>query len=205
MAGSLEEAAEGAEHVQESGPEEVEWKRRTFAQLEALTGPGTVLATSSSFITSSEISRDNLEQGRMLVGHPFNPVLVLPLVEVVGGSNTHPETVEAAVETYRAVGKHPVVVGAEVQGFIGNRLQFVLLAEALHLVEQGVATPEEIAGTVRSEFLPPQAVVTDMFSGKALAHVDDLHSFPVEMPPHHGMSLLVEAPPPPDDEVALHS
>lgn len=64
---------------------------------------------------------------------------------------------------------------------------------------------EEIAGTVRSEFLPPQAVVTDMFSGKALAHVDDLHSFPVEMPPHHGMSLLVEAPPPPDDEVALHS
>ena len=53
---------------------------------------------------------------------------------------------------------------------------------------------EEIAGTVRSEFLPPQAVVTDMFSGKTLAHVDDLHSFPVEMPPHHGMSLLVELP-----------
>ncbi|WP_304111670.1 maltose alpha-D-glucosyltransferase [Mycolicibacterium bacteremicum] len=64
---------------------------------------------------------------------------------------------------------------------------------------------EEIAGAVRSEFLPPQAAVTDMFSGKALAHVDDLHSFPVEMPPHHGMSLLVEAPPPPDDEVAPHS
>lgn len=159
VAGSLEEAAEGAEHVQESGPEDLEWKRRTFAQLEAATGPGTVLATSSSFITSSEISRDNLEQGRMLVGHPFNPVLVLPLVEVVGGSNTHPQAVEAAVETYRAVGKHPVVVGAEVQGFIGNRLQFVLLAEALHLVEQGVATPEEIDEVVRTSLGPRWAAL----------------------------------------------
>ncbi|QRO87228.1 3-hydroxyacyl-CoA dehydrogenase NAD-binding domain-containing protein [Kytococcus sedentarius] len=153
-AASLEEAVEGAAHVQESGPEDLEWKRGTFAQLEAATGPETVLATSSSFITASEISRDNLEQGRTLVGHPFNPVLVLPLVEVVGGPGTSSSTVEAAVETYRSVGKHPVVVGAEVQGFIGNRLQFVLLAEALHLVEQGVATPEEIDEVVRTSLGP---------------------------------------------------
>ncbi|WP_374928411.1 3-hydroxyacyl-CoA dehydrogenase NAD-binding domain-containing protein [Kytococcus sedentarius] len=158
-AASPEEAGDGAVHVQEPGPEDLEWKRRTFAQLEAATGPDAVLATSSSFITASSISEGNLEQGRMLVGHPFNPVLVLPLVEVVGGPQTAERAVQAAVETYRSVGKHPVVVGAEVQGFIGNRLQFVLLAEALHLVEQGVATPQEIDEVVRTSLGPRWAAL----------------------------------------------
>ncbi len=156
---TVETAVEGVRHVQEAGPEDVHWKRDFFARAEQVAPPEAVLATSSSFITATALCQDTLRGDRVLVGHPFNPVTVLPLVEVVGGERTDPAAVQDAVETYSSVGKHPVVVGAEVQGFIGNRLQFVLLAEALHLVETGVATPEQIDEVMRTSLGPRWAAL----------------------------------------------
>jgi 3-hydroxyacyl-CoA dehydrogenase len=142
------EAVRGADFVQESGPERLDLKQALYREMDAAARPGVVLATSSSGILVSQIQSACAEPGRVLVGHPFNPPHLIPLVEVVGGEATSAEAVAAALAFYRAVGKHPIHVKKEVRGHIANRLQAALWREAFGLVHSGVATAADIDAAI---------------------------------------------------------
>ncbi|GGF40327.1 putative 3-hydroxyacyl-CoA dehydrogenase [Marmoricola endophyticus] len=134
----LAEAVTGVDLVQENGPERLEIKQTIFAEVLAHAPADAVLATSSSSIASSLIA-EGLEDGtRLLVGHPFNPPALMPLVEVVPGTDTAPATVERAIALYRELDRVPVVVRKEMPGHVANRLQTALSREAQYLVEDGV-------------------------------------------------------------------
>ncbi|MCY4348313.1 MAG: 3-hydroxyacyl-CoA dehydrogenase NAD-binding domain-containing protein, partial [Thiotrichales bacterium] len=111
-----------------------------------------VIASSTSGLRPSDMQRDLAHPGRMLVGHPFNPVYLLPLVEIVGGQATDAAAVERADAVYQSIGMKPVVVRQEIDAFIGDRLQEALWREALWLVHDGVATVEEIDDVIRYSF-----------------------------------------------------
>jgi carnitine 3-dehydrogenase len=139
------EAAARADFVQENGPEREGVKHELFAVLDAAARPDVVLASSSSGMLPSVIARCcPRHPERVLVGHPFNPPHLIPLVEVVPGERTTPQSVEAAMTFYRQVGKRPVHLRREVPGHVANRLQAALWQEAYSLVERGVATVEDI-------------------------------------------------------------
>jgi carnitine 3-dehydrogenase len=139
------EAVADADFVQENGPEREDVKHALFAVLDAAARPDVVLASSSSGLLPSMIARGALEHPeRVLVGHPFNPPHLIPLVEVVPGEKTTEESVETAMAFYAAVGKRPIRVRREVPGHIANRLQAALWQEAYSLVERGVATVADI-------------------------------------------------------------
>ena len=140
----LAEAVDGAEFVQESAPENLEVKRSLYAALGALAPPGAVIASSTSGLTMTDIQAHCPTPARTVVGHPFNPPYLLPLVEIAGGRDTSPETIAWARDFYRAAGKEPLVLAREVPGFIATRLQEALWREALHMVASGEATPEQI-------------------------------------------------------------
>jgi ketoreductase RED1 len=144
IASSLEEAARDASLVQESGPEQIEFKRGCFAQLETFVQPGALLLSSTSSLRATHIAAGMKDPRQMLVGHPFNPPHIMPLVEIVPGEKTAPEAVEEAVRFYRALGKAPVVLHREIDGFVGNRLQAAVLRESIYLVQQGVISVEEL-------------------------------------------------------------
>ncbi len=141
---SLEEAVTGADVVQENGPERRKLKRDLFVRIEESCPPGALLLSSTSGIMPSEMSADMVDPGRVVVGHPFNPPHVVPLVEVVPGPRTPVETVGAAVAFYASLGKAPVVLHKEIGGFVANRLQSAIFQEAVHLVLSGVVTAEEL-------------------------------------------------------------
>jgi ketoreductase RED1 len=146
LAADVTEAVRDADVVQENGPERVEFKQDLFATL-AREAPGhALLLSSSSAIPSTEFTKDLADDAaaRVLIGHPFNPPHLVPLVEVVPGERTGEDTVRAAVDFYTSVGRTPVVERKEIPGFVGNRLQNALSREAVYLVEQGVVTPEEL-------------------------------------------------------------
>ena len=140
----LEAAVTGADVVQENGPERLELKQELFARIEAAAPPHALLLSSTSGLMPSDMGASMREPGRVVVGHPFNPPHVVPLVEVVPGGQSTPETVEAAVAFYRSLGKVPVVLHKEIGGFVANRLQSAVFREAVHLVLSGVVTPEEL-------------------------------------------------------------
>jgi len=144
IARELEPAASGADLVQESGPEQIAFKRECFACLERFVKPGALLFSSTSSLRASEIAREMQHPERMMVGHPFNPPHIMPLVEIVPGQKTSPEAVAEARAFYRALGKAPVVLHREINGFVGNRLQAAVLRESIYLVEQGVVSVEEL-------------------------------------------------------------
>jgi 3-hydroxyacyl-CoA dehydrogenase len=146
---SLAAAVEGAALVQECAPERLDLKRGLYAELGALTGPGVVLASSSSAIPAGELSRDLPDADRVLVGHPGNPPYLLPVIEVVPGPGTSPAIVDRATALYRGAGLHPVRLRREVEGFVFNRLQGALLREAYCLLRDGVADVEDIDTVVR--------------------------------------------------------
>jgi carnitine 3-dehydrogenase len=138
-------AAAGADFVQENGPEREDVKHRLFAVLDEAARPEVVLASSSSGLLPSVIGRGAPgHPERVLIGHPFNPPHLIPLVEVVPGEKTAEEAVEAAIAFYAAVGKKPIRLRQEVPGHIANRLQAALWQEAYSLVERGVATVADI-------------------------------------------------------------
>jgi 3-hydroxyacyl-CoA dehydrogenase len=139
-----EEAVAGAEFVQENGPEREDLKRELFARLDAAARPDAIIATSSSGLLMSRIQHVCTRPERCVVGHPFNPPHLVPLVEVVAGELTSPSSVERAFAFYRAIGKRPIRVRKEVPGHIANRLQAALWREAFYLVEQGAASVEDI-------------------------------------------------------------
>ncbi len=144
FAASIREAVRDAQFVQESGPERLDVKRQLFAELDEAAAPGVVLASSSSGILISEVQSGCKRPDRVLIGHPFNPPHLIPLVEVVGGKLTSPAAVEAALAFYRSVGKRPIHVRKEVKGHVANRLQAALWREAFGLVQHGVATVADI-------------------------------------------------------------
>ncbi len=133
-------AARGATFVQESGPEREDTKIELFATLDAALPPETVIATSSSGLLVSRVSAKCKHPERCVIGHPFNPPHLIPLVEVVGGAKTSPAAVAQAMEFYRGIGKHPIHIKKEVRGHVANRLQAALWREAIHLVTEGVVS-----------------------------------------------------------------
>lgn len=144
LAGSVTESVKDADVVQENGPENVEFKKDLSKQLLEEAPEHALLLSSSSAIPSTAFTEDLPDASRVLIGHPFNPPHLIPLVEVVPGERTSQESVERAVEFYASLGRTPVVERKEIPGFVGNRLQNALSREAIYLVEQGVVTPAEL-------------------------------------------------------------
>jgi carnitine 3-dehydrogenase len=139
------EAVADADFVQENGPEREDVKHQLFAVLDAAARPEVVLASSSSGMLPSVIARGcPRHPERVVIGHPFNPPHLIPLVEVVPGEKTSEQAVEAALTFYTAVGKKPIRLRQELPGHVANRLQAALWQEAYSLVERGVATVADI-------------------------------------------------------------
>jgi len=139
-----EAAVTGVDLVQENGPERVDVKRELFARVESAVGPEVLILSSTSGLMPTELAAEMAHPGRLLVGHPFNPPHVLPLVEIVPGERTEQWAVDAAVDFYRGIGKSPVVLHKEIGGFVANRLQSAVFKESVHLVLEGVVTQEEL-------------------------------------------------------------
>lgn len=140
----LVSAVADADFVQESAPENEDLKRKLLARIDAAARPEVVIASSSSGLLPSRIQSDCAHPERIVIGHPFNPVYLLPLVEVLGGEGTEALAIETAMEHYRALGMRPLRVRTEVPGYISDRLQEALWREALHMVADGTASTEEI-------------------------------------------------------------
>jgi carnitine 3-dehydrogenase len=149
FAKTVEEAVAEADFVQESAPEREDLKRRLHAQIDAAARPDVVIASSSSGLLPSRFQADCKRPERVVVGHPFNPVYLLPLVEVLGGEKTSAEAIDRAMAFYRSIGMHALKVRTEVPGYIADRLQEALWREALHMVGEGVATTAEIDDSIR--------------------------------------------------------
>jgi carnitine 3-dehydrogenase len=140
----LATACAQAEFVQESAPEDLELKRTLLADIDAVTPADVVIGSSTSGYGMSDMQVRCAHPERTVVGHPFNPPYLIPLVEVVGGEATSPEAVTWAADFYRHAGKSVITMDREVPGFIANRLQEALWREALHMVNAGEATVEQI-------------------------------------------------------------
>ena len=145
----LDAAVASADVIQESAPERLELKRELHAQVSRAARPDALICSSTSGLLPSDFYAEALHPERCLVGHPFNPVYLLPLVEVVGGSQTSAANLERAEAFYRELGMRPLRVRKEVPGFIADRLLEALWREALHLVNDGVATTGEIDDAIR--------------------------------------------------------
>jgi 3-hydroxyacyl-CoA dehydrogenase len=141
---SLDATVDGAGFIQENGPERVDIKRQTLARMSAVAPAGTLIASSSSGIRISDIQDAAAHPERVVLGHPFNPPHLIPLVEVVGGRLTSPHAIEQAMQFYASLGKKPIHIRQEVKGHVANRLQAALWREAFSLVEQGVASVSDI-------------------------------------------------------------
>jgi carnitine 3-dehydrogenase len=146
--GNLEVAVQGADFVQENGPERDEVKRGLFERLDAVLPPRVILASSSSGLKMSSIQSGCRHPERCVIGHPFNPPYLVPLVEVVGGAKTSPEILQRAMRFYASVKKHPILLRKEATGHVANRLQAAIWREAIHLVAEGVASVEDVDSAV---------------------------------------------------------
>jgi carnitine 3-dehydrogenase / betainyl-CoA thioesterase len=146
---SPEEAADGADFVQESGPEREDLKRGLLAAASRAAAADVVIASSTSGLRPSHLQADMPHPERFCVGHPFNPVYILPLVEVCGGERTASETSERAAAVYRSLGMRPLVLRREIDAFVADRLLEALWREALWLVADDVATVEEVDDAIR--------------------------------------------------------
>ena len=141
---NLEEAVADAQFVQESAPERLAIKQGLYEVLGRAVPADVVIGSSTSGLTMTEIQAKCSTPERTVIGHPFNPPYLLPLVEIIGGKQTDPAAVEWARDFYAASGKAPLVMKKEIPGFVATRLQEALWREALHMVANGEATPEDI-------------------------------------------------------------
>ncbi len=135
---SLAGAVAGADLVQENGPERPDFKMKLFADIDEAAPVTSIIASSSSGITPSVMQSKCKHPERVLVGHPFNPPHLIPLVEVVGGAKTSPEYIQRAMAFYASIGKKPILLKKEIPGHVANRLQVALFKEVLYLIEQDV-------------------------------------------------------------------
>lgn len=144
FAPNIASAVSEAEFVQENVPERTGLKSEVLTEIDAATPPASVIASSTSGLPMTTLQKGCKYPERCVVGHPFNPPYLIPLVEVVGGEQTEPEVMRWAVDFYRAMGKHPLRLEREIPGFLADRLLEAVWREALHLVAEGLATVEEI-------------------------------------------------------------
>ena len=144
ISSNLEDVVQNAEFIQESGPERLDIKQALYKQLGEIVAPHIVIASSTSGLMMSDIHAECATPERTLVGHPFNPPYLLPLVELVGGAGTDAKAIEWADAFYRHAGKEPLILKKEIPRFVATRLQEALWREALHMVANDEATPEDI-------------------------------------------------------------
>ena len=137
-----------ADFVQENAPERPDFKIKLFAEMDDATPPESILASSSSGITMDVIQSQCKRPERCVIGHPFNPPHVIPLVEVVGGAKTSPETIEKTMAFYASIGKKPIRLYKALPGHVANRLQAALYKEVLYLIQQGVLSVEDADAAV---------------------------------------------------------
>ncbi|MDH2356906.1 3-hydroxyacyl-CoA dehydrogenase NAD-binding domain-containing protein [Bradyrhizobium sp. SSUT112] len=149
---SVADAVRDVELVHESAPERLELKQQLLAQACRAAAPETLICSSTSMLRPSLLQAQMPRPERLLVAHPFQPVYLVPLVELCAGERTAPEMLPRAGAIFRAVGMHPLVVRKEIHGFIANRLQTAGWREALWLVHEGIATIQEIDDAVRYSF-----------------------------------------------------
>ncbi|MDR5873814.1 L-carnitine dehydrogenase [Vreelandella gomseomensis] len=149
FANTLEEAVNDADLIQENVPERLALKQDILAAIDAAAAPGVIIGSSTSGFKPTDLQK-HCQQAprRVIVAHPFNPVYLLPLVELVGGDVTQPEQLASAQALYQALAMRPLLVRREIEGHIADRLMEALWREALHLVNDGVATTEEIDAAV---------------------------------------------------------
>ncbi|MFE0178673.1 3-hydroxyacyl-CoA dehydrogenase NAD-binding domain-containing protein [Streptomyces sp. NPDC059002] len=140
----LARAVADADVVVENAPENLELKQELFERIGAAVRPGALLLSSTSTLNPDAMGARMADSGRLVVGHPFNPPHVVPLVEVVAGERTSPDAVREAVEFFESVGRVPVVLRKPILAFAANRLQSALLRESVHLVREGVVSLEEL-------------------------------------------------------------
>ena len=138
FAPTMKSALSEADLVQENGPERPDFKIKLFAAMDDATPPDSIIASSSSGITMSVMQSACKRPERCVIGHPFNPPHIIPLVEVVGGAKTSPAAIQQAMAFYAAIGKKPILLHKELPGHVGNRLQAALYREVMHLIQQGV-------------------------------------------------------------------
>jgi 3-hydroxyacyl-CoA dehydrogenase len=146
---SLADAVQDVDLVQENGPETVETKRAIFEELDRLAPPGAILVSSTSAIVASKFTEGLSGRARCLVGHPVNPPHLVPLVELCAAPWTSQDAIERARAMYDRVEQVPILVRREIEGFVLNRLQGALLAEAFRLVGEGVVSPQDLDKTVK--------------------------------------------------------
>jgi 3-hydroxyacyl-CoA dehydrogenase len=139
-----EKAVRDVQFVQENGPERLVFKQELFKRLDACTDPSVLLVSSSSGITPSEFQLHAKHPERILLGHPFNPPHLIPLVEVCGGKAMSEEAIQQTLAFYTAIGKKPIRLNKEMKGHVANRLQAALWQEAFYLVQQGVVSAEDV-------------------------------------------------------------
>src|SRR3954467_6566520 len=144
----MKEALSGADLVQENGPERPDFKMKLYAEMDEITPVDSLLASSSSGITPSVIQSKCRHPERVVIGHPFNPPHIIPLVEVVGGSKTSPEAVQQAISFYASIGKKPIHLKKELPGHVANRFQAALYREMLYIIEQGILSVEDTDAAV---------------------------------------------------------
>lgn len=149
---SLAGAVEGADFVQESTPERLDLKQALFADLDRLVPPDILVGSSTSSLPVTQMQADLATADRFVLGHPFNPVHLMPLVEVGGGERTAPQAVDTAFTFYTAIGKQPIRLQREIFGHIGNRLTAAMFREAVRLVAEGYATVGDIDRAMQHSF-----------------------------------------------------
>jgi 3-hydroxyacyl-CoA dehydrogenase len=144
----MAQALAKADFVQENAPERPDFKIKLFAEMDDATPPASILASSSSGITMDVIQSQCKRPERCVIGHPFNPPHVIPLVEVVGGAKTSSQTIEKTMAFYASIGKKPIRLYKALPGHVANRLQAALYKEVLYLIQQGVLSVEDADAAV---------------------------------------------------------
>ena len=154
----LNMAVQGTDFIQESAPERIEIKQALYKTLGEIVPSHVVIGSSTSGLTMTDIQQNCATPERCVIGHPFNPPYLLPLVEIVGGKQTSPDAVAWAGKFYEAAGKSPLIMKKEIPGFVATRLQEALWREALHMVANGEATPADIDNALMNGPAPRMAV-----------------------------------------------
>ncbi len=185
---TLDAAVADADVVQENAPENLPVKRRVLADVDRAARPGVVIASSTSGFAMTMLQADCEHPERCVVGHPFNPPYLIPLVEVVGGERTDPAAVDWLARFYASTGKRPLRLSRELPGFVGNRLQEAMWREALHMVAAGEATVEEIDASIafgpglRWALMGPLLTFHLAGGGGGMAHMLDHFGAALEAP-----------------------
>ncbi|QND45422.1 carnitine 3-dehydrogenase (plasmid) [Rhizobium lusitanum] len=149
---TLEEAVAGADWIQESVPERLDLKRRVLTQIDAAAKPNALIGSSTSGLLPTDLQRDMRHPERLFVAHPYNPVYLLPLVEIVGGEKTSKETIKTAMDRLPPIGMKGVHIAKEIEAFVGDRLLEALWREALWLIKDDICTVETLDDVIRYSF-----------------------------------------------------